>query len=190
MPPQISSTAMGIILKFVYTGRLEAPFSVDMLYNTAKLLKLQILIRLLEAQMSSAEATAGADWARPREVGSPGRAAVGRPARPQQQRNSVYQPTNSQLAAKRSIVRAAEPPEEARPSRFEFPDTDELELHSRLPVLDSTLFETLRQTPVKRAAPQENGGEKRARLEAADAGHDVHVLREYYEEQRRRMRSQ
>ena len=108
-------------------------------------------------------------------------------------------------------MRAADPPEDARPSRFELPDTDDLEL--RLPVLESgllrpksepgtesppvtvsggadreALFEHLRQSPAKRAAPPQENGAKKKRLkqESADADRDVTVLREYYEEQRRR----
>ncbi|KAF0308587.1 Centrosome-associated zinc finger protein CP190 [Amphibalanus amphitrite] len=206
MPPQISSTAMGIILKFVYTGRLDAPFSVDMLYSTAKLLKLQILIRLLEAQMSSAEASVSAGLKTRR-----GRPPLGyhQPRSPGQ-KGPGYQ-TNSQLAASRRIIRAAEPPEDARPSRFEMPESDDL---GGLGLPDPTLmrpkveplpepagsgdamFEHLRQTPVKRpvAAPAaDSAPPKRPKLEPAEPAEQTvddprGDEREYYEQQQERAR--
>ena len=92
--------------RFVYTGRLESPFSVDSLYSTAKLLKLQVLIRLLEAQMHSAEAVAMS------MSGSGQRGRRGRPPvgfyRPREPLASGYQMTNSQqLAANRRSVTAS-----------------------------------------------------------------------------------
>ena len=87
------------LARFVYTGRLEAPFSVDMLYSTAKLLKLQILTRVLEAQMNSAEASASAGMANRR-----GRPPVGFHRPREVAASPGYHQTNSQLAANRRSV--------------------------------------------------------------------------------------
>ena len=104
-------------------------------------------------------------------------------------------------------MRAADPPADVKPSRFELPESDEMEmglpegmLPTPQPKRESSpqatggsrdaMFEHLRHTPVKRpaaGAAREDSAQKRPKVEPADPP-PRDEEREYYEEQQQRAR--
>lgn len=131
MPPQIDADAMAALLSFIYTGRLQCALDLSVLHATARVVKLNVLVTLLEAQMLSNRSgfhgddgpnlssvysvttdpqSHGRQWNRLKSTSSSGSRPNSRHDRPR-----VYK------SHKMSKPKFVDPPAVLRPSRFEYP---------------------------------------------------------------------